>query len=403
MPAHDLIGATAATATTSDAHLADAAAALTLDGPSPARSAAAAPVPVKTAPRAPATTTSTPLIASPIAGHDVHLIYDPSYANPALHTDLIVPVRELGCKSVTTWVVTDENAEELARQVPKDGVLVLHADMPPGLTKGAEFTALRMLLRAGQFPHVLGHVPAFCERTLHKSRMHDQFVRAQIPHADSLIVPTLDALNGPATRDFVDRILANAPGTRLFIKVDNGFNSCGLTSGCVVDSYDALVAAASPLVEAHGAIVVQRYLAGREFTVAVCDTPVGVRAFHAVERVFLPGQLFSPPDGTAAEKVVQGEPELVEACRAAARDAYVAVGGCAWGRVDVRCDDAGRVYVLEVNNTASFAPDSYFAMSTRAEGVDRAQVLAWVAQAAWDRPVGWMGIEEEGEEGVSED
>ncbi|KAJ3359998.1 hypothetical protein GGF32_008796 [Allomyces javanicus] len=392
MPAHDLIGATAAT--TSDAHLADAAAALTLDGPSPARSVDVTPVPVKTVP-ATTTTTSAPLISSPIAGRDVHLIYDPSYADPALHTDLIVPVRELGCKSVTTWVVNDANAEELAHKVPKDGVLVLHADMPPGLTKGAEFTALRTFLCAGQFPHVLGHVPAFCERTLHKSRMHDQFVRSQIPHADTLIVPTLDALNGTATRDSVGRILADAPGTRLFIKVDNGFNSCGLTSGCVVDSYDALVAAASPLVAAHGAVVVQRYLAGREFTVAVCDTPNGVRAFHAVERVFLPGQLFSPPDGTAAEKVVQGEPELVEACRKAARDAYVAVGGCAWGRVDVRCDDAGRVYVLEVNNTASFAPDSYFAISTRAEGVDRAQVLAWVAQAAWDRPVGWMGIEEE--------
>ncbi|KAI9159337.1 hypothetical protein H9P43_008677 [Blastocladiella emersonii ATCC 22665] len=326
---------------------------------------------------------------SPLAGQHVHVIYDVGYADPALHADLLVPLVKVaghaGDAGISTWVLRDAaHARELARRVPKDGVVLLHADVPSSVKPGQRFEALRAFLAEGQFPRVVGHTPEYCEATAHKSTMHALFTSAQVPHAESLCITSPEQLHSAATRAFITSILAT-PGAELFLKVDAGCNSEGLTESCIVSSYDAAVTSTAALLATFGPVVVQRYLSGREFTIAVCTTPGGVRAFHPVERLFAPGQRFSPPDGTPAERIVSlaEEPALVATCRSVAAKAYEAVGGCAWGRVDVRCDTRGNVMVLEVNNTAAFGPNSYFAMSCRAMGLEREHVIDLVARTGW--------------------
>jgi D-alanine-D-alanine ligase len=189
-------------------------------------------------------------------------------------------------------------------------------------------------------------------------------------------------LDSAATQEFAIKILQSSPGARLFIKVDDGFDSTGLSSSNVISNLDQVKESCRPMIRAHGPIVLQRYLSGREFTVAVLSTPIGPRALHPVERVFSSDQLFSPPGGTAVEKTVVENPMLITELRKWANRAYVAVGGDAWGRVDIRCDSNDRIHVLEVNNTASFAPTSYWAISAAPLGYTREIGLEMVIRHA---------------------
>ncbi|KAI9221086.1 hypothetical protein BC828DRAFT_382014 [Blastocladiella britannica] len=333
---------------------------------------------------------------SPLKGAAIHVIYDVEYADPVFHGDLVAPLQACaggaGAPRVRTWVVTEANAAEVAAKVKAQiglhgGVVVLHADMPAQTRAGDRFTGLRSFLDAGKFPRVMGHLPEYCENTLHKSTMHKLFAAAHVPHSESIIVDSIESVTAPETQAFVAQILnSSTPGAAIFLKLDGGFNSAGLTPASIARTPSDFAASATMLLREHNgaSVVAQRFLGGREFTVAVVTTPAGPRAFAPVERQFAPGQLYSPPDGTPAESMLNehAEPKLARACRVVALNAYVAVGGCAWGRVDLRCDGTGKVYVLEVNNTASFAPNSYFAMSVRADGVDRETCLEMVARAA---------------------
>ncbi|ORZ37215.1 hypothetical protein BCR44DRAFT_78430 [Catenaria anguillulae PL171] len=350
-------------------------------------------IPVSSSPagRAPGT-------RNPLLGRNVHIVYDAQYADPKDQQDLVVPLQTLAGPHahVQAWVLTNDNAEHVASELGKQiresdprAVVVLHADAPPETVAGGQFTALRQFLAVAQLPQVFGHLPTFCEQTLHKSTMNQLFAASGVPHADSLTLPDTASIDSSATTAFASRLFA--AGAQLFLKVDSGFNSAGLTNACIVSTLDQLRTCARELVTHYGPVVVQRYLSGREFTVAVCTTAFGTRVFHPIEREFAPGQLFSPPNGTPGERVVDEtrEPALVAECKRVTSLAYEATGGGAWGRADLRCDGAGNVHVLEVNNTASFAPNSYFAMSAGKEGWTREDVLREVAAVAamegrWD-------------------
>ena len=118
-----------------------------------------------------------------------------------------------------------------------------------------------------------------------------------------------------------------------------------------------------------------------EFTIAVNNE----RAFYPVERVFCKGQLVSQPGGTLTEKLIDPtETECIEKCQEAAWAAFKAVGGNekGYGRVDLRQDpESGDIFVLEVNNTCSLAPNSYFQLSVEAVGSSKKKILRDILKA----------------------
>ena len=56
--------------------------------------------------------------------------------------------------------------------------------------------------------------------------------------------------------------------------------------------------------------------------------------------------------------------------QALARAAFAAVGGRGWGRVDFLRDDAGALYLLELNTVPGMTDHSLVPMAARAVGID---------------------------------
>ena len=124
--------------------------------------------------------------------------------------------------------------------------------------------------------------------------------------------------------------------------------------------------------------LIELFIDGREFTVlVVCQAlnACGLEAYPAVEMCYQPATpaeeriLFHGHRDTSSPHAPvrsHGQtnphcvyniapPELQERLRDTAARAFTAVGGIGYGRVDMRMDSAGRIYVLEVNANCSLS------------------------------------------------
>ena len=213
-----------------------------------------------------------------------------------------------------------------------------------------------------------GSSAAMLKATNWKSHMGDLFAAANVPHVPHVLLRRAEDLADASALAALKSL-----GFPLFMKIDDGTNSQGLSiDTSIARSHEALMRNARAFLADGGRpIVVQRMLSGREFTIAVSKG----RAYTPVERIFGEGELFSGPGGTQAERVLcaRTEAPLIAECQRVALQAFDAVGGDGYGRVDLRVDDASSaVLALEVNVNCSFAPNSYFEQSVMASGSSRA-------------------------------
>ena len=59
-----------------------------------------------------------------------------------------------------------------------------------------------------------------------------------------------------------------------------------------------------------------------------------------------------------------------------------------YGRVDLRVDDQGKIYVLEVNGNPCLSPDAGFAASAQEAGLDYNEVIGMIVDFAAKRKEG---------------
>ena len=126
----------------------------------------------------------------------------------------------------------------------------------------------------------------------------------------------------------------------------------------------------------------ERYISGPEFTTFIVGSaddperrtihPPVERAFHAAlpakeqflsyDRLWEVYERESPVgDGEYLWEYRPAPVALVERIQSLSWDAYVAVGGCGYGRVDLRMDAAsGALYVLEVNAQCGLSEDENY-------------------------------------------
>ncbi|HQW65743.1 MAG TPA: hypothetical protein PLJ23_01820 [Gemmatimonadales bacterium] len=185
----------------------------------------------------------------------------------------------------------------------------------------------------------------------------------------------------------VDRHFAQL-GTPLIVKPAISAGSMGITLASVVRDGEALHAQARRLHDgyrgwdlASGGVLVERYIAGREFTTFIVGAwddaaratiyPPVERDFHAAlppeERFLSYDRLWEVYEGEAP--IGDGEhlweyaaaPAALHArVMALSWDAYAAVRGRGYGRVDLRMDEAGELYVLEVNAQCGLSEDENY-------------------------------------------
>ena len=152
----------------------------------------------------------------------------------------------------------------------------------------------------------------------------------------------------------------------LFVKPSEAGDSLGIDAQARVADAVALRAQVDKLLPEYPELLVEEYIAGREFTVlVVADPDGGCEAFRPVEYRFASGAPFK----TYAHKTSELHPEanvavtdapLADRLKAAACAVFGGFNAVGYARMDFRMNAAGELFFLEVNFACSvFYADGY--------------------------------------------
>jgi D-alanine-D-alanine ligase len=261
-------------------------------------------------------------------------------------------------------------------------------------------------------PNREAHVPAICEfydipytasdpltlcLALDKRRAKEVFL------ANGVATPAWDVVGAGAAK--VSRAFALAAGGAVIVKPLFEGSSKGIPERALCTSDDAVLRRVHEIVvEYDQPALVEEFLPGREFTVAILGNGGAARALPLVEILFdaLPAGA-APLYGYEAKWVwdtvekplrifdcpADVEPELGSAIETTALAAYHALGCRDWARVDVRLDERGTPNVIEINPLPGILPDpdqnSCLPKAARAAGLDYDALILSVLDAALAR------------------
>jgi D-alanine-D-alanine ligase len=169
--------------------------------------------------------------------------------------------------------------------------------------------------------------------------------------------------------------------------------SVGIDQSSVVTTRTALTARVAEMSEQFDEIIVQQYIGGRELAVGFVGDqalPVSEIDFSAMPDGAWPILSFdakwdpeSPEDAGSQPVCPARIPRtLQDKLVGMARDAWRAVGGSGYGRVDFRVDDAGQPWVLEVNPNPDLSEDAGLARMARAFGWSYDELVLRIVEMA---------------------
>ncbi|CNH56372.1 D-alanine--D-alanine ligase [Yersinia alsatica] len=168
-------------------------------------------------------------------------------------------------------------------------------------------------------------------------------------------------------------------GLPLIVKPSHEGSSVGMSK---VDQASELQAALVEAFRHDSDVLIEKWLSGPEFTVAILGDEVlpSIRiqapgVFYDYEAKYLSDETqYFCPSGLSAEL----EQQLAEL----ALQAYQALGCSGWGRVDVMQDSDGRFYLLEVNTSPGMTSHSLVPMAARESGLSFSQLVARILMLA---------------------
>lgn len=175
-------------------------------------------------------------------------------------------------------------------------------------------------------------------------------------------------------------------GVPLFVKPANEGSSVGVTKVRHADELPEAVAAAlhyDPLV------LVEQYLGGGEYTVAVLQD----EALPAI-RIEPAGEFYDYDakylrDDTAYH-CPSGLPAAEErALQQLALEGFALLGCSGWGRVDFLLDDSATPYLLEVNTVPGMTDHSLVPIAARRAGISFDELVWRILETSFDARKGW--------------
>lgn len=154
----------------------------------------------------------------------------------------------------------------------------------------------------------------------------------------------------------------------MFVKPSKAGDSLGIDDASLVYDRKSLVKKINQLIPFYNDIMVEEYIAGKEFTVLVAADPFDVdktSCFQPIEYIFPEGKEFKTyslktSDLHTEANIPCKDPELDRSLRKHASDIFKGFNGLGYARLDFRVNDKNEIYFLEINFTCSvFYKDGY--------------------------------------------
>jgi D-alanine-D-alanine ligase len=209
----------------------------------------------------------------------------------------------------------------------------------------------------------------------------------------------LDAARLPVPRFGVARVGEPLPsvGYPAICKPAAEDASLGVEQRSVVKSTRALSMRVTEMHEEWDDVIVQRFVAGREVNVGILGSevlPIAEIDFSAMPDEYWRIVSYRSKWQTGSDEDLGSVPhcpadlpaELTAELGRIALAAWRVVGGRGYGRVDMRIDESGRPWILEVNANPDFAPTAGLARMARTAGIDYATMVRIVCDQAFARP-----------------
>jgi D-alanine-D-alanine ligase len=194
----------------------------------------------------------------------------------------------------------------------------------------------------------------------------------------SVEVPTPNWLMAPSAADSVEREL----GWPVVVKPNKQGSTVGLT---VVRDPSRLQAAIDRAASYDSEVMLEAFIAGREFTVGILDgeaLPVG--------EIFAPGEVFDYQAKYQAGGAREVFPAAIEAAESLqlqrlALRAHTVLKLGAYSRVDFRRDAQGGFWCLEANSLPGMTATSLLPQAAKAAGIEFPELLERICRGALQR------------------
>jgi D-alanine-D-alanine ligase len=186
-----------------------------------------------------------------------------------------------------------------------------------------------------------------------------------------------------------------------FLKLAREDASIGITESNRVDDPAALKARARELAARYDQPVLgERYIEGREVNVTVIGNGehLEVLPLHEIDFAKMPegrphivsyaakwDEEHVDYEGTKPVPMRNVAPEIERGIRETAMAAFRALGLRDYGRVDLRIDDRGRSWVIDVNPNCDLSPDAGVARAAEAGGLGYPELVGRICNEAWKR------------------
>lgn len=155
----------------------------------------------------------------------------------------------------------------------------------------------------------------------------------------------------------------------IMVKHPKSYGSTGMFRESRVDTPEQLAPQIERVCSEFGAARMEEFIVGKEFNVLVVDNPDDFNnpiAYPPAELVFPPGEEFWHTDVKWNYDVPFDfkrvtDPDLIERLHTLARGMYKAMNGNGYGRCDIRLNDQGELFILEINPNGGimFKPEEY--------------------------------------------